>query len=123
MLVKRKKLKTLDISGKQLLAVMKKAAETATEEIEEKRYLVGPEILFEYKGSVHTAGIKYDKKTAEKEAGTLFSEKYMSYYLDKSSYRSLAEWYEIGKIGDIHINSIGSGIVMYPEYEEILEKL
>ena len=34
MLVKRKKPKTLDISGEQLLAVMKKAAETATEEIE-----------------------------------------------------------------------------------------
>lgn len=123
MLVKRKKPKTLDISGEQLLAVMKKAAETATEEIEEKRYLVGPEILFEYEGSVHTAGIKYDKKAAKKEASTLFSEKYMSYYLDKDSYETLAEWYEIGKIGDIHINSIEFGIVMYSEYEEILKKM
>ena len=123
MLVKRKKPKTLDISGEQLLAVMKKAAETATEEIEEKRYLVGPEILFEYEGKEYTAGIKYDKKAAKKETGTLFSEKYMSYYLDKDSYETLAEWYEIGKIGDIHINSIEFGIVMYSEYEEIKKKM
>ena len=34
MLVKKKKIKMLDISGKQLFAIMKKAAETATEEIE-----------------------------------------------------------------------------------------
>lgn len=92
MLVKRKKPKTLDISGEQLLAVMKKAAETATEEIEEKRYLVGPEILFEYEGSVHTAGIKYNKKAAKREAGILFSEKYMSYYLGHEPRATSSVW-------------------------------
>ena len=71
---------------------MKKAAETATEEIEEKRYLVGPKILFEYEGSVHTAGIKYNKKAAKREAGILFSEKYMSYYLGHEPRATSSVW-------------------------------
>ncbi|MCX4321131.1 MAG: hypothetical protein OSJ44_15685, partial [Lachnospiraceae bacterium] len=100
----------VSISGKELTEILERAADTAAEEINGGYYTLGPEIVFEYAGRVHFAGVKYDKKSCKKEGMAGYSEKYLSLYLDKEALYG-AEVLDGEKLMDI-----SDGIIVSEEY-------
>ena len=62
----------ISISGTQLCDLLKKAVSLVVEDVNTKCYITGPEIMFEYNGTIHFIGIKYDKKRAKIEKRICF---------------------------------------------------
>lgn len=115
-----KRRETLDISASQLMIILKKAVLLAIEDIEARSFTFGPEIMFEYGDEIHFMGVKYDKKRARKEKRILYCEELMSVYLDKQDYLTPEELFEKADIQGIKLNQITSGIIVAPEYRELL---
>lgn len=92
------------------------------EDVEMKCYFVEYEIMFEYKGNVHFCGVKYDKKRAKAEKRVTFSKELMSIYLDEQSFPTVDELYHYAKLEGEIIAEISDGILMFPEYQELLQK-
>lgn len=119
---KKEKIKpeVLNISGEQLYKLLKKAVKLAAENIEANCYTTGPEIMFEYNNNVHFIGIKYDKKRAKSEKRVTFTKELMTVYVDKNIYQTLEELYDNANVDKISLNAITEGIIVYPEYKELL---
>lgn len=116
----KKKKEVLDISSAQLMEILKKAVLLAAEDIEAKSFTFGPEIMFEYDDEIHFMGVRYDKKRAREEKRILYCEEFMSVYLDKQDYLTPEELFEKADIQGIKLNQITSGIIVAPEYRELL---
>jgi hypothetical protein len=120
----RKKEKTkpevLNISGLQLYSLLKNAVLLAVEDVEANCYTTGPEIMFEYNGNVHFIGIKYDKKRAKTEKRVTFSNELMTVYLDKQLFATLEDFCEHATLDGKILTGISNGIIVSPEYKELL---
>lgn len=120
---KKKEPETIKITGIQLCTLVKKLEVQVKKEVEEKPYITGPEIIFEFHGHVHSAGVKYDKKRAKKEEieKTDFPiQEYMTVYLDKQLFHSAEEMCFHGVLEGIPIANITQGILTYPKYRSLL---
>lgn len=106
----------VSISGKELTEILERAADTAAEEINGGYYTLGPEIMFEYAGRVHFAGVKYDKKSCKKEGMAGYSEKYLSLYLDKYIFGSKEALYGAEVLDGEKLMDISDGIIVSEEY-------
>jgi thiamine pyrophosphokinase len=118
----RKKVKTevCIISGDQLFQLLKKAVKLASEDIDSHCYTIGPEIIFEYNGKVHLAGVKYDKKRAKVEKRVTFSRDLVNLYVDKDIYQTIEDVYDNATVDKIPLKAIEEGIIVSPEYKELL---
>lgn len=112
--------KVISISGVQLCDLVKKAIELAKEEVEGKYYIVGPEIMFEYNGNVHFAGIKYDKKRAKKEKQLHFSDEFMTLYIDKQDFDTIEQFQTQAMLDGEFLENIMDRIIVAPEFSELL---
>ena len=110
----------LDISSIQLLSILKKAILLVKEDVNTKSYTLGPEIMFDYNNTVHFIGIKYAKKRSKALEQKDFCKEFVSVYLDKQEYKCPEELDENADIRGIMLKDITSGIMVSPEYGEIL---
>ena len=119
---KKEKVKNevLSISGAQLCDLLTKAVSLAVEDVEAKSYTTGPEIMFEYNGNIHFTGIKYDKKRAKAEKRVMFSNELMTVYIDKQSFATVEELRTQATIDGEFLSNISEGIIVSPEYNELL---
>jgi len=117
---KKAKPEVLNISGEQLYGLLEKAVTLAAEDVDANCYTLGPEIMFEYNNDVHFIGIKYDKKRAKAEKRGSFSKELMTVYVDKNFYQTLEELYDNAKIDHVSLKAIAEGIIVSPEYKELL---
>ncbi len=117
---KKAKPEVLNISGEQLYGLLEKAVALAAEDVNANCYTLGPEIMFEYNSDVHFIGINYDKKRAKAEQRGTFSRELVSVYVDKNSYQTLEELYDNAKINNVPLKTITEGIIVSPEYKELL---
>ena len=118
LLTRKKKREVLDISSEQLCDLLKNAASLAIEEINRGSYTVGPEIMFEYHGTIHFAGIKYSKKLKRRDS---FSEEFLMVYLDKQFFSSVEDLQVHAVLEGRLISDVLNGIIVYPEYRELFE--
>lgn len=119
---KKKKRDVLDISGAQLEEILKKAVLLAIEDINARCYVFGPEVMFEYGDEIHYMGVEYDKKTAKARGGALYHPDLVSVYLDKAGYPDTGSLFEKADIHGVTLDQIPSGIIVSPEYRELLDK-
>lgn len=120
---KKKGPRTIKITGIQLCTLVKKLEVQVKKEVEEKHYITESEIIFEFHGHVHSAGVKYDKKRAkkeEKEKADLPIQEYITVYLNKQLFHSAEEMCFQGILEGIPIANITQGILTYPEYRSLL---
>lgn len=111
---------TVNISGEQLCGLLKKAILLAAEDVEAHCYTTGPEIMFEYKDNIHFAGVNYDKKRAKAEKRVSFANELVTLYMDKNIYTTVEELYNNAIIDNVALNTISDGIIVEPEFEELL---
>ena len=116
----KEKCKVISISGVQLCDLLKKSVSLMVEEVEKKYYTFGPEIMFEYNGNVHFAGVKYDKKRAKTEKRVTFSDELMTVYVDKQFFTTIEELRDHAMIDGKILSDIVDGIIVSPEYGELL---
>lgn len=115
-----KKPKTLEITGKNLIEILKAATETAKTEVNEGCYIFGPEILFEYDGKTYTAGIKYNKKAAKKAgAKHKFQPEFLSLYLDRQRFSTVADFEHNAMLNGTKITDIVGNIVVTNEFKAL----
>ena len=118
---KKKKLpEMLDISAGQLEYLAEEAKNHTVKNVNEKCYIFGTEIMFDYNDKTHIIGVGYDKKRAKTENNMTFSEKYMTVYLDKEKYSTIEELFENVKLDGKQIREIQSGIIVGTEYKSLL---
>ena len=117
---KKVKPKVLDISGAQLKTILEHAMELTREDINTKCYTVGPEIMVEYKGKLHYAGIRYEKKKAKAEKLQTFCPAFASVYLDKQVFPTVTAFYEQAVMGKDPVKDIQSGLIVSTDYSSII---
>ena len=116
----RKKKEIITISAEQLCTLLEKAIELTEEDVNAHCLTFGPEIMMDYKGKEHYAGVHYDKKRAKAEERTTFARELATVYLDKAEYASPKELYENAILDGEKFSDISDGIVVDPDFLDLL---
>lgn len=117
---KKEKKENISISAEQLCTLIEKAIQLTADDVNAKCFTFGPEIMFDYKGKVHFAGVHYDKKRAKAEKRDTFSRELATVYLDKTGYATTEELYANAVLDGVKLSDITEGIIVDPDFMDLL---